>query len=225
MKKLPSTLPNMVLSLVGICLVVSGVLALLNDITQAPIAEAKVRAKVDAIKQVTPEFDNNPYQERFSVLLEGDKDSLMIYPASMGEICVGYAIETYTNNGFNGRISLMMGLDTAGVLVDFSVLELSETPGLGTKIPEWFHTASNKGHIQDMRGLNMPEKAPLKVTKDGGEVDAITAATISSRAFLDAVNRGYNAYLQIKGQATDGVSGATAQADDTDQTTNEQVTE
>lgn len=225
MKKLSSTLPNMVLSLVGICLVVSGVLALLNDVTKAPIAEAKVRAKVDAIKQVTPEFDNNPYEDRFSMLLEGDKDPLMIYPARKGETSVGYAIETYTNNGFNGRISLMMGLDTAGVLVDFSVLELSETPGLGTKIPEWYHTPSSKGHIQDMRGLNMSDKAPLKVTKDGGEVDAITAATISSRAFLDAVNRGYNAYLQVKGQTADSVSSVTARADEPVQATNKEVTE
>lgn len=194
MKKLSSTLPNMVLSLVGICLVVSGILALLNHVTQEPIAEAKVTAKVDAIKQVMPEFDNNPYEDRFALLLEGEKDSLTIYPASLSGKPVGYAIETYTNSGFNGRISLMVGLDMSGTLVDFSVLELSETPGLGTKIPEWFHTPSAKGLIQDVRGLQMAQEAPLKVSKDGGRVDAITAATISSRAFLDAVNRAYTAY-------------------------------
>lgn len=225
MKKLSSTLPNMLLSLVGICLVVSGVLALLDRMTQEPIAQAKVAAKVAAIKQVMPEFDNNPYDDRFALLLEGDKDSLLIYPARQGEQIVGYAIETYTNNGFNGHIALMMGLDTAGKLVDFSILELSETPGLGTKIPEWYHTPSSKGHIQDMRGIDMTQHAPLQVTKDGGKVDAITAATISSRAFLDAINRGYRAYqVVLRGDTADGVSSATAQAQE-QETTNQQPTQ
>lgn len=198
MKKLTSTLPNMLLSLTGICLVVSGVLALLNHLTQEPIAIAKVQAKVDAIKVVAPEFDNNPYDDKCALLLEGDKDSVFVYPAYKDGVWAGCAVESYTNAGFSGYISVMIGLDATGKLVDYSVLETSETPGLGTKIQEWFRTPSTKGLIQDVRGLDLGEKSPLKVTKDGGEVDAITAATISSRAFLDAIDRAYRAYMVMQ---------------------------
>lgn len=196
MKKLQSTLPNMLLSLTGICLVVSGVLALLNYLTQDSIAEAKVKAKIEAIKVVIPEFDNNPYENKVAILLEGDKDSVFVYPANKMRQRVGYAVESYTNAGFSGYISVMVGFDFSGKLVDFSVLETSETPGLGTKIQDWFHTPSTKGLIQDVRGLDVAAKSPLKVTKDGGEIDAITAATISSRAFLDAIDRAYRAYMK-----------------------------
>ncbi|MDY3090607.1 MAG: RnfABCDGE type electron transport complex subunit G [Porphyromonas sp.] len=194
MKKLDSTLPNMVMSLVGICVVVSAILAYLNNVTAAPIKEAQVQAKIAAIKQVTPAFDNNPYEEAYKVAV-AEGDSLLVYPAKKGGAIVGYAIETNTKNGFNGLIEVMMGLDAAGKMVDYSVLTMSETPGLGTKIPEWFHSKSkNAGNIQDMRGVDLAQEAPLKVSKDGGKVDAITAATISSRAFLESINRGYEAY-------------------------------
>lgn len=202
MKKLASTLPNMFLSLTGICIVVSGILAGLNVLTQAPIAEAQVKAKVEAIAKVTPTFDNNPYEERFRILRPGDKDSITIYPAKQGEQIVGYAVETYTNEGFNGHISIMLGLDQEARVVDFSVLEIGETPGLGSKIGEWFHAPSRTGGIQDIRGLDLSSKAPLRVSKDGGEVDAITAATISSRAFLDAINRGYESYKIARDRQT-----------------------
>lgn len=201
MKKLSSTLPNMLLSLMGVCIVVSGILAYLNYITKEPIAKAQVNAKIKAISAVTPAFDNNPFDERFKVLVPGEIDSLTVYPARKGEELVGYAIETYTKSGFNGLISIMMGIDISGKLVDFSVLEIAETPGLGSKIPEWFRSEGNtSGHIKDVRGLDLPSEAPLKVYKDGGKVDAITAATISSRAFLDAINRGYQASQIISQQ-------------------------
>lgn len=194
MKKLSSTLPNMLLSLTGICIVVSGILAFLNHVTKEPIAEAQIKAKVEAISAVTPPFDNNPFEERFKVLAPGDVDSLTVYPARQGEALVGYAIESYTKAGFSGYISIMMGLDLNGKLLDFSVLEIAETPGLGSKIPEWFRSeGSASGLIKDVRGLDLSSQAPLKVVQDGGSVDAITAATISSRAFLDAINRGYQA--------------------------------
>ncbi len=194
MKKLDSTLPNMVMSLVGICVVVSAILAYLNDVTAKPIQEAQVKAKIEAIKQVTPAFDNNPYEEAFRVAV-APQDSLLVYPAKKGGTIVGYAIETNTKNGFNGLIEVMMGVDIQGKMVDYSVLTISETPGLGTKIPEWYHSKSKTaGNIQDMRGVDLSQESPLKVTKDGGKVDAITAATISSRAFLESINRGYEAY-------------------------------
>lgn len=198
MKKLDSTLPNMVLSLVGMCVLVSAILAYLNNVTKDPIEEAKIKSKIEAIKLVTPPFENNPYEETFKVSLSAG-DTLIMYPAKEGGQIVGYAIETNTKLGFSGLIELMMGVDATGRLVDYSVLNISETPGLGSKIPEWYHTTTkNAGHIQDVRGIDLTKETPLKVTQDGGKVDAITAATISSRAFLDALNRGYAAFQLAK---------------------------
>ena len=199
MKKLSSTLPNMLLSLGGICVLVSGILAVVNKVTTAPIAEAEMRAKVEAIRAVAPAFDNNPFAEKLMVLPEGETDSLTVYPAKKGSALVGFAIESYTQKGFSGLIRVMVGFDAEGRLVDFSVLQHSESPGLGSRIPEWYH---EKGGIRDMRGLDMKASAPLTVSKDGGKVDAITAATISSRAFLDAVNRAWRTFSSLEGAAT-----------------------
>jgi len=202
MKKLSSTLPNMLLSLGGICVLVSGILAVVNKVTTAPIAEAEMRAKVEAIRAVAPAFDNNPFAEKLMVLPEGETDSLTVYPAKKGSTLVGFAIESYTQKGFSGLIRVMVGFDAEGRLVDFSVLQHSESPGLGSRIPEWYHEKSETGGIRDMRGLDMKASAPLPVWKDGGKVDAITAATISSRAFLDAVNRAWRTFSSLEGTAT-----------------------
>ena len=202
MKKLSSTLPNMLLSLGGICVLVSGILAVVNKVTTAPIAEAEMRAKVEAIRAVAPAFDNNPFAEKLMVLPEGETDSLTVYPAKKGSTLVGFAIESYTQKGFSGLIRVMVGFDAEGRLVDFSVLQHSESPGLGSRIPEWYHEKSETGGIRDVRGLDMKASAPLTVSKDGGKVDAITAATISSRAFLDAVNRAWRTFSSLEGTVT-----------------------
>ena len=202
MKKLSSTLPNMLLSLGGICVLVSGILAVVNKVTTAPIAEAEMRAKVEAIRAVAPAFDNNPFAEKLMVLPEGETDSLTVYPAKKGSTLVGFAIESYTQKGFSGLIRVMVGFDAEGRLVDFSVLQHSESPGLGSRIPEWYHEKSETGGIRDVRGLDMKASTPLTVSKDGGKVDAITAATISSRAFLDAVNRAWRTFSSLEGTAT-----------------------
>lgn len=121
----------------------------------------------------------------------GEGDSLDVYPAKKGNEIVGYAINTYTNKGFSGTFTLMTGFKPDGSIIDITVLNQKETPGLGTKmsLPEF---------RDQFKGKN-PADFPLKVVKDGGQVDAITAATISSRAFCDAVQRGYNT-LQKGGQ-------------------------
>ena len=216
MKKLSSTLPHMVLSLTLICLVMAAILGLMNHVTAGPIKDAETKAKNEAIKNVVPEFDNNPMQTVDSIAVEGFADKFAYYTAKKGEQTVGYAIECYTDKGFSGRIDLMIGFDMADHLVNFSVLKHAETPGLGAKIQEWFTTpAKQEGNIQDVRNLDMQANSPLMVTKDGGKVDAITAATISSRAFIDAVSGAYRAYQQIKGvTAADAQSGATPQQDE-----------
>jgi electron transport complex protein RnfG len=203
MKKLKSTLPNMLLSLTGICLVAGAALAGVNEITTAPIAKSKAATLQAAIKVVTPAFDNNPSADQYKgATSEGD--SLVIYPAKKGGKLVGVAVESYTKKGFSGEVQVMVGFNTDGTLVNYAVLKHSETPGLGSKMEEWFRQDKNK---QSVLGRSLGAGA-LTVTKDGGEVDAITASTISSRAFLDAINRAYSAYSASK--EWDRTTGTTA---------------
>ena len=202
MEKLKSTFLTIVLSLTCICLVAGLALSAANTFPKEKIAESNAAALQAAIKKVAPEFDNHPAEEQFKVgLAEGD--SLVVYPAKKGGESVGAAIESYTKNGFGGMIRIMVGFDAEHKLVNYSILEHNETPGLGSKMEEWFRVEKNKQNIigRDMKG------AALTVSKDGGDVDAITAATISSRAFLEAVARAYAAY---NGHEADGTSGATS---------------
>ena len=106
-------------------------------------------------------------------------------------------------NGFGGALNVLVGFDKDGNIIDYSLLSHAETPGLGSKAADWF----KKGGKGDITGMNPGQKA-LTVSKDGGQVDAITASTITSRAFLQAVN---NAYAAYSGQQVDGASGATQQ--------------
>lgn len=199
MEKLKSTLPNMLLSLTGICVVAGAILAGVNQMTTEPIAASKAASLEAAIKAVTPEFDNKPAEESYMAATY-DGDSLRIYPAKKGDELVGVAVESSTKKGFGGEIKVVVGFDPDGKLINYSVQKHSETPGLGSKMQEWFRTDKNK---QSVIGRTLTEDG-LKVSKDGGDVDAITAATISSRAFLDAINRAYSAYKSV-----DKASGAT----------------
>lgn len=189
----------MFLSLTGICLVAGAILAGVNQFTTGPIAASKAAALEQAIKAVTPEFDNKPTEEAY-MAATADGDSLKVYPAKKDGKFIGAAVESNTKKGFSGEIKVIVGFDVEGKLLNYSVLQHAETPGLGAKMQEWFHTDKNK---QSVLGRDLAN-GELKVSKDGGDVDAITAATITSRAFLNAINRAYSAY-----SGADGVTGAT----------------
>jgi electron transport complex protein RnfG len=152
--------------------------------TKAPIEMSILNKKLSAIKQVVPEFNNDPNAEVYK-LSTGDGDSLDVYPAKMDSILVGYAVNTNTKKGFSGNINLMAGFKPDGTIININVLDQKETPGLGTKMTE--------PGFKDQFNEKNPSQYALKVKKDGGPVDAITAATISSRAFCDAMQRAYNA--------------------------------
>jgi electron transport complex protein RnfG len=190
MAKTESTFKNMVLSLTLISLAASACLGFVYELTKEPIAHSVMNKKLDAIRQVVPEFTNNPNEEMYR-LPTGEGDSLDIYPAKKDDVIVGYAVNTYTKTGFSGNISLMAGFKPDGTIISITVLEQKETPGLGTKMTE--------PSFKDQFNNKNPGEFSLKVKKDGGQVDAITAATISSRAFCVAVQRAYNT-LQKGGQ-------------------------
>ena len=200
MKKLESSLKNMVLSLTGFSVLAGGLLGWVNAATADPIAQANAKALSDAIAVVVPGFDNNPAEEAETVEVDGT--AYKIYPATKGGEPIGAAVEA-SANGFGGALTVLVGFDTEGNIIDYSLLSHAETPGLGSKAADWF----KKGAKGDIIGKNPGEK-PLSVSKDGGEIDAITASTITSRAFLQAVNSAYAAYMN---EQVDGTSGASPQ--------------
>lgn len=168
-------------------------------ITEEPIAEARVKATREALKQVLPEFDET------EVLRDTIENlPVTVHTASEKGRVVGYAVESMTKNGFSGVIRLMVGFAPDGQILNIRVLEQAETPGLGTKMVD----AGNPLE-KSFVGRN-PAQMKLGVKKDGGDVDALTAATISSRAYVDAVSRAYKAYCEKAGveAAVNTVSGA-----------------
>ncbi len=196
MAKKESTFINMVVTLFLVTAVASTTLGFVYELTKAPIAEAKLQKKLNAIKIVVPEFVNNPDSEMFKLPIgEGSLDSLEVYPAKEGEQIVGYAIKTFTKQGFSGLIELMVGFKPDGKIHNISVLSHAETPGLGDKMeekkfPKWVNQFKDKS----------PAQSNLKVKQDGGELDAITATTISSRAYCDAVDKAHQVFQLINHQ-------------------------
>ncbi len=183
MAKLESNLKNMILSLTLIALTASAALGFVYELTKKPIEITKLNKKLEAIRSVVPSFDNNPDGEMFR-LPSDNGDSLEIYPAKKGDEIVGYAVRTGSSKGFSGYIGIMVGFRTDGTIFNTNVLEHKETPGLGTKMTD----PGFKNQFNDKD----PSSFTLKVKKDGGQVDAITAATISSRAYCDAIEKAYN---------------------------------
>lgn len=209
MKKLESTFGNMVLVLGGITVFAAGSLGLVNELTKESIKKAEQTALEAAIKLVTPDFDNSPIDEKYYLFSE-DSDSILCFPAKKDNKLIGVALDSYTDKGYGGIIKVMVGFDPNGVIINYSVLSHKETPGLGSKMVDWFRTKKNN---QNIIGRN-PGKDKLFVSKDGGEVDAITAATISSRAFLDAIDRAYRAYMKSREVDLDAKSDAFDQKTD-----------
>jgi electron transport complex protein RnfG len=184
-----SNFRNMVMTLFLVTFVAAAALGLVYEFTKEAIAEAKMRAQNEAIEKVLPSFEQ--LGETIKVAAENDEDTIEIFPAYKGNELVGYAVKTFTNNGFSGFISIMAGIDNSGNFSGYEVLEHAETPGLGSKMNDWFR--SEEKPAQSVIGKN-PETTNFEVSKDGGDIDAITASTITSRAFLDAMRRAYRAY-------------------------------
>lgn len=201
MAKRESTFINMVVTLLLVTVIAATALGYVYDLTKAPIAAAKLKAQQEAITKVLPEFDE--LGESFKVLKETGGDSLEFFPAFKSGELVGTAIKTYTKKGFSGFISIMAGIDNNGNLSGYEVLEHEETPGLGSKMSVWFNNTEKPN--QNVIGKN-PKSSKFQVTKDGGEIDAITASTITSRAFLEALNRAFDSYDKNL-EATSGSAG------------------
>ena len=170
-----SNLTNMVLVLGLTCLLCSAVLGGAYALTKEPIDKAAAEKTNQAISQVLPHFTAVEYNE------DGH-----YYKATDGDNLVGYAIES-TVVGFGGPLSLIVGVTPDGVVYNTSVLSHSETPGLGAKC------TTDAKFMGQWKGFD-PSIKKLSVKKDGGDVDAITASTITSRAYTLAVENALNTF-------------------------------
>ena len=200
-----SSLKNMVLVLFTITLLSSAAVGGVYMLTEKPIAQAKVAAVNNALKQVLPEYEATTSQD-----IEVNALPIKVHTATVADKAVGYAVESISKNGFGGEVRLMVGFDTEGTILNINVLEQKETPGLGTKM-------ADEGNVL-LASLKDKNAAQINLTvkKDGGDIDALTAATISSRAYAEAVAVAYEAFKVACGwqtEAGDVATGATKQAE------------
>jgi len=204
MKKLESSLLNMTLVLTSVTVIMGAILSYINGLTSGPISEQKEKALADGIKSVMGSDDI--VVARIDTVKQNDAKgkelSYIIYQTenTQGED-LGAAVES-TTGGFGGDLKVLVGFDKTGIILGYTLLEHTETPGLGAKADKWFQNGE-KGDI-----IGKDPQEPLTVSKDGGQVDAITASTITSRAFLLAINNAYSAY---KATPIDAQTGATKQ--------------
>jgi electron transport complex protein RnfG len=189
MAKRESSFINMLVTLFAVTFIASATLGGIYELTKEPIAKALQAKKEASIAKVLTPKGKAPLEfdaiKSYSIMPETGKDSIFFNEAYKGDELVGTAVETYTDNGFSGRFSIMVGFYPDGKIINTAILSHKETPGLGDKMD------ASKSDFPNQFQEIMPTKENLTVKKDGGEVDAITAATISSRAFCDAIDRAY----------------------------------
>lgn len=180
MKKLESTWYNMAIVLTVISVVAGAALAYVNELTKGPIAEIQQRNEAQAIKTVLC-----------------DENAVITDTVSNGDVVLyltdkGAAVKTTDplNGSFGGGLTIMVGLNKDFQVLGYTVLLSNETPGLGAKADEWFQ----KGGKGEIVGRTAGQ---LATTKDNGDIDAITASTITTRSFLRAVNNAYAEYAKV----------------------------
>lgn len=189
-KKEPSLL-RLVIVLTLIALVAGMALTGVYALTKEPIDTAQMQKKQNALNLVLPDFKGQ--LKDTTVTREGDDEGVLVHMAINEDgTLYGAGIETYTKKAFGGRFDLMVGFDANGAIFNTEVIAAAETPGLGDKINK------DKSDFAKQFSGHDPASYKLSVKKDGGDVDAITAATISSRAYCDAVQRAYDVFMKIK---------------------------
>lgn len=187
----------MVLVLTGSALICGGLLAYVNNLTKPTIEAQADKALNEGIAAVLGGNAGDRLEAPDTVKREiaGKEQVFIVYKMQNGT-----AVQSTDPNGFGGNLKVLVGFNADGDILGYTVLEHAETPGLGAKAGEWFQ----KGQPGCIIGKN-PGKNNFTVSKDGGDIDAITASTITSRAFLRAVQQAYNTFKNN----TDGNTSAT----------------
>ena len=169
-------------TLTVVALLCSSLLAFVYVVTKEPIAKTAAAGKLAAVSAVMPEGSETPERRTF--------EGIEYYVASRNGQPAGYAFEGASHNGYGGDVVLMVGISASGTLVNFEILQASETPGLGTKM-------GDESFRAPLRGRSVGNVEKWKVKKDGGEIDAITAATISSRACAECIRDAIEKYRKV----------------------------
>ncbi len=165
----------------------AALLGFVYEITKAPIQKANDDKELAAISGVIlEEFNNNPFKERTLIPGKHNQGQLTLYPARKDGKIKAVAIKTSSDKAFGGKIELIVGFFLDGTISGYQIISSKETPGLGSKV-------SDAKFSEQFIGIR-PKKKTFKVKQDGGEIDAVTAATISSRAVIDAIQKAYDAY-------------------------------
>jgi electron transport complex protein RnfG len=194
MATIKSSFVNLIVTLGIITLVASLSLGYVFQWTKEPIEQAQLAKQLKAIESVVTGYDNNPVLEKYKVVTPDRKDSLEFFPAKKGEELIGVAVKTKSSKGYSGDVFIMVGFNMKGEILNVFVVEHKETPGLGSKM-------TTPKFQEQFFGKN-PETYKLKVKKDGGDVDAITGATISSRAFSQAIQLAYDTFKSSMNHGT-----------------------
>lgn len=195
MQKIKSTFLNMTVIMTAVAIISAAAVTYVYQLTLPAVTENLKKAEVEAISDIFgDEFDNNPIAEKTAVPMKKGIKELNIYPLRKQDMIYAIAVKSYTNKGFGGELEIMTGFYINGTMAGYKVLNHKETPGLGSKIME-------NEFMSQFIGLKI-EGGKLKLRKDGGQIDGITSATISSKALLDAVNNAKKAYdrFSLKGQ-------------------------
>ena len=170
-----------VIKLVIICVIAAAVLASVYRVTEEPIKRAIAEETVKAVKSVVTGYNDAMSIDTVSIEDNGEFFKVFTVINESGQI-IGRSIVTFSKNGYGGTIDLMVGVDTTMSISGIYVLSHKETPGLGSKMDEAFFKDQfinkNVGNFK------------FSVNKDGGDIAAITSATITSRAVTEAVERG-----------------------------------
>ena len=181
-----SSFKNMTICLFAICIVCSSLLAGVYALTKEPIDAAAKAKNEAAIMEVLPAGAVTIEEER-TVDFDGASYTYNLAYDQQGNT-VGCAVNV-SPVGFGGPIVIKVGFDANGVICNTKVLSQAETPGLGAKCVE-------PAFSEQFKGWN-PSARKLAVKKDGGDVDAITASTITSRAYADGLALAVNVFEAI----------------------------
>ena len=180
---------NLAFKLALICAVAAAALAQVDGFTREPIRQAEARAQREAVEAVLPAFA----RLATDTLRAGLADQAIYFTGSDSVQAVGTAFTAVSGLGYSGEIEVMVGLDTAGRVNGVRILRHAETPGLGANYA-----------AADVLDAFYKGKGPgddWKVTKDGGQVDAITGATVTGRAICDAIEKGLDQWSRDRGSA------------------------
>lgn len=163
-----------------ICAISAIALTQISNLTREPIRLAEEKAQREAIDAVLPEFTE----------LSADTVDVNIYfVGKQNDILTGAAFSSTTNLGYSGEIEIMVGVDAFGVVNGVRILRHAETPGLGSKY------ADPEVLRQFYVGANLAGR-DWRCKKDGGDIDAVTGATVTGRAILDALTTGLEKFEQ-----------------------------